>query len=64
MTGAALFLTGTGFLGSLTTFSTWLVDSERLGARGRRTAAAGNVVLSLAAGLAACGAGWGLGAAL
>ncbi|WP_432143779.1 fluoride efflux transporter FluC [Streptomyces sp. bgisy084] len=44
---------GVGFLGAFTTFSTWMVDTDRLLAHGHRTAAAVNVFGSLAAGLAA-----------
>lgn len=62
--GDALLLAGTGFLGAFTTFSTWMVESERLAGRGRPGLALAYLGLSLALGLAACGAGWAIGAAL
>jgi len=64
VTGDAILLAGTGFLGAFTTFSTWLVESERLAGRGRVALALGYLGLSIALGLAACGAGWALGSAL
>lgn len=59
-----LLLAGTGLLGSFTTFSTWLLETERLAEEGEGRLAAVNVVVSLAAGLAAAAAGWAIGAAL
>jgi CrcB protein len=59
-----LLLLGTGLLGSFTTFSTWMLETERLGEEGESRLALVNVVLPLAAGLAAAGLGWLLGAAL
>ncbi|MFE1172317.1 fluoride efflux transporter FluC [Streptomyces sp. NPDC058773] len=44
---------GVGFLGSYTTFSTWMVDTHRLLHHGHHAAAAVNVFGSIAAGLAA-----------
>jgi CrcB protein len=64
VTGDAILLAGTGFLGAFTTFSTWMVESERLAGRGRSALALGYIGLSLALGLAACGAGWALGSLL
>ncbi|NUR63657.1 MAG: CrcB family protein [Catenulispora sp.] len=46
-----------GFLGAYTTFSTWMVDTDRLVAAGAWGAAAANLGLSLAAGLAATSLG-------
>jgi CrcB protein len=46
-----------GFLGAYTTFSTWMVDTDRLLAAGAYPAAAANVLLSLAAGIAATSLG-------
>lgn len=50
VTGDALLLLGTGLLGSYTTFSTWIVEDRQ-------------IALSIAAGLAAAGLGWLIGAA-
>jgi fluoride exporter len=46
-------LLGTGLLGAYTTFSTWMLESHRLGEDGRLRLGALNVALSLAAGVAA-----------
>jgi fluoride exporter len=62
--GDAALLLGTALLGSFTTFSTWMVESERLGERGKPGLAALNVTLSLAVGLAAATLGWAVAAAL
>ena len=51
--GDALTLAGTATIGSYTTFSTWMFETHRLAEQGQRRAAALNVVVSLAAGLAA-----------
>lgn len=53
LSGDALLLAGGGLLGGYTTFSTWMVDSERLAAQGDRRLAVTNVVASLAAGVTA-----------
>lgn len=57
----ALFLVGTAALGSFTTFSTWMLETERLAEEGSLTLAALNLALSVVAGLAAAGAGWLVG---
>jgi fluoride exporter len=62
--GDALLLAGGGLLGSFTTFSTWMLQTEQLADYGDRTPAFAYVALSVAGGLAAAGAGWALGAAL
>ncbi len=59
-----LFALGTGFLGSFTTFSTWMFETERLAEDGETAVAGANVLVSIAVGLAAAGAGWALGAIL
>ena len=64
VTGDTLLLVGTGFLGAFTTFSTWMVETEWLAGRGRPVLALAYIGLSLGLGLAACGAGWAVGAAL
>ena len=55
--GDALTLAGGGLLGSYTTFSTWMLDSERLAADGRGRELALNLVGSLLIGLAAVALG-------
>jgi fluoride exporter len=62
--GDELLLSGTALLGSFTTFSTWMVQSERLAAEGDDALALVNLAGSLAVGLAAVVLGWALGAAL
>jgi fluoride exporter len=56
--GWLLTLVGTGFCGSLTTFSTFGYDTLRLLEEGSSRAAALYVVLSLSVGLLSCAAGW------
>lgn len=62
--GDTLRLLGTGLLGAYTTFSTWVLESERLAAGGRRRAAAANITVSLVLGLLAIWLGRELGRAL
>ncbi|MGW1882743.1 fluoride efflux transporter FluC [Streptomyces sp. NPDC001970] len=52
---------GVGFLGSFTTFSTWMVDTDRLLGHGHYATAAFNVLGSLLAGLAATVLGLAVG---
>jgi CrcB protein len=47
-----LLLAGIATLGSYTTFSTWMLESQRLGEDGERALLMANVAVSLAAGLA------------
>lgn len=61
--GDVLLLVGTGLLGSFTTFSTWMLETERLGEDGDDRVALANLGLSLAAGLGAALLGRALGAA-
>src|SRR2546423_469517 len=49
--GHALLLAGTATIGSYTTFSTWMLESQRLGEDGERGALALNLAASLACGL-------------
>jgi CrcB protein len=62
--GHARLVLGTGLLGAFTTFSTWMVESQRLGEDGDRATMWWYLLGSMAAGLAATGAGWLLGEAL
>jgi fluoride exporter len=62
--GAALTVVAGGGLGSYTTFSTWMFESQRLGEAGRAELLWLNVCLSLAAGLAAVALGHWLGGEL
>jgi CrcB protein len=64
VTGAALFVVGTGFMGGYTTFSTWMVETQRLGEDAEIGLAAAYLLGSMVAGLAATGAGWALAGAL
>jgi CrcB protein len=62
--GHTLLLAGTALLGSYTTFSTWMLESHRLGEDGRDGLLWLNLVVALAAGLAAVALGRWLGARL
>ncbi|GIH81530.1 FluC/FEX family fluoride channel [Planobispora longispora] len=59
--GWFLTLGGAGFCGALSTYSTLAYDVLRLAESGERRAAAANLALTLAAGLAAAFAGAALG---
>lgn len=59
--GDALTLVGGGLLGSYTTFSTWMLDSERLSEHHNDRALAMNLIGSLLLGLAAVALGRALG---
>jgi fluoride exporter len=67
LTGLALgnrasLLAGTAAVGSYTTFSTWMFETERLAEEYKRRTAAVNVVVTLVLGVAAAAAGKALGA--
>jgi len=64
LASSTLLLAGTALLGSFTTFSTWMFETQRLAEDGELPLAALNVGLSVLAGLAAAAAGYALGAAL
>jgi CrcB protein len=64
VTGSALFVLGTGFMGGYTTFSTWMVEAQRLGEDAEIGLAVVYLLGSMLAGLAATGAGWALAWAL
>jgi CrcB protein len=59
--GDALLVAGTGALGGYTTFSTWMLESHRLGEDGERSLSALNIALSLATGIAAVAGGHAIG---
>ena len=62
--GDTVRLLGTGLLGAYTTFSTWMLETERLASGGRRRAAVANIAVSLALGLLAVWLGREAGRAL
>jgi fluoride exporter len=49
----AALLAGTAFVGAYTTFSTWMLETQRLGEERRNRAAIANIVVSVVLGLAA-----------
>jgi fluoride exporter len=49
----AALLTGTAFVGAYTTFSTWMLETQRLGEERQTWAAVANIVVSVALGMAA-----------
>ncbi|WAJ46683.1 fluoride efflux transporter CrcB [Mycobacterium sp. Aquia_216] len=49
----AALLTGTAFVGAYTTFSTWMLETQRLGEERRMWAGIANVVLSVVLGIGA-----------
>lgn len=59
-----LLLAGTATLGSYTTFSTWMLESQRLGEDGETRLLAMNVAVSLLAGLAIVALGRAIGGLL
>jgi fluoride exporter len=60
----AALLAGTGFMGGYTTFSTWMVESERLGENADVVGLLGNLALSMLLGLAAATLGFHVGRGL
>jgi len=50
-------LVGTAFLGAYTTFSTWMLETQRLTEERRIWPAAANIIISVVLGLAAAAAG-------
>jgi CrcB protein len=67
LTGLALsddeaLLAGTAAVGSYTTFSTWVLETQRLDEERQHSSAAANLVVSLALGVAAAALGRWIGA--
>ncbi|MFT3862878.1 MAG: fluoride efflux transporter CrcB [Solirubrobacterales bacterium] len=62
--GNAELLAGTATIGSYTTFSTWMLETHRLGEDDERSLMALNVVASLAVGIGAAALGRTIGGAL
>ncbi|HEX3734556.1 MAG TPA: fluoride efflux transporter CrcB [Solirubrobacterales bacterium] len=62
--GEALVIVAGGGIGSFTTFSTWILDSHRLGEAGYARLAWFNIAISLAVGFAAVALGHWLGTVL
>jgi CrcB protein len=61
LTGDALVLAGTATLGSYTTFSTWMLESQRLAEDAEGGGALLNIGLSLTAGVGAAALGHAIG---
>jgi fluoride exporter len=57
-------LLGTGFMGGYTTFSTWMVESERLGEDGEIVLMLADLGVSMVLGLGVAALGWYAGAGL
>ena len=57
LTGEALIIAGTATIGSYTTFSTWMLESQRLAEDAEVPTAALNLALSLVAGVGAAALG-------
>jgi CrcB protein len=64
LTGSAALLAGTAAVGSYTTFSTWMLETQRLTEERQTIPAALNVLLSLTLGVAAAALGTLIGSAL
>lgn len=64
VSGDAMLIFGTGLLGGYTTFSTWMVEAQRLGEDASWVAMSSYLLGSMLAGLVSGGAGWLLGGEL
>jgi CrcB protein len=64
LSGEALVLAGSATLGSYTTFSTWMLETHRLGEDGLIAAGVLNVLVSVVVGLGAALLGRAIGGAL
>ena len=59
--GDARFLAVGGLIGSFTTFSTWMFETQRLAEEGEERLAALNIAISVALGVLAVALGWWIG---
>jgi CrcB protein len=57
-------LAGTAFVGAYTTFSTWMLETQRLGEERQVSSAAANIVVSVILGLSAAALGLWIGSSL
>lgn len=57
----AALLAGTAFVGAYTTFSTWMLETQRLGEERQTRAALGNIVVGVVLGVAAAFIGQQIG---
>jgi fluoride exporter len=64
LSGDAALLAGTAAVGSYTTFSTWILETQRLTEERQHRKAALNIIVSLVLGVAAAGIGRLIGAHL
>jgi CrcB protein len=62
--GHAALLAWTATIGSYTTFSTWMLETQRLGEDRQVTGLTANIVVSLVAGIAVAALGWLIGSVL
>jgi CrcB protein len=64
VSGDALLIAGTATIGSYTTFSTWMLETQQLAEKGQLRAAGANVVISIVIGVGAAALGRAIGAHL
>lgn len=64
LSGDALLLAGSATLGSYTTFSTWMLETHRLGEDGQFFSGFLNVLIGIAVGIGAAALGRSIGGAL
>ncbi len=64
MSRYAALLAGTAFVGSYTTFSTWMLETQRLGEERQVRNAAANIVVSIVLGIGAALLGQWIGGQL
>jgi len=64
LAGDAMLVLGAGLLGGYTTFSTWMLEAQRLGENGEWRLMWLNLAGPMLGGIAATGLGWLFGAAL